>query len=170
MLDALADDVELALEAADLKVGTTPDDVAFVDDVVFVVLTFRSADDPTKICLKYGSTATADAPTRRSSVGRSRQPSSVCPSSWTISSISASIVARADGSRGRNTQPAPYSPAGGSVMPRLPRLLAEELVRHLDEDAGAVAGVHLAAARAAMQQVDEELQRLLDDGVRAHDP
>ena len=34
-------------------------------------------------------------------------------------SARASIVARADESRGRNTQPAPYSPAAGSVMPRL---------------------------------------------------
>ena len=43
---------------------------------------------------------------------------------------------------------------------RAARLLAEKLVRHLNEDAGAVAGVHLAAARAAMEQVDEQLQRL----------
>ena len=121
-----------------------------------------------KICLKYGSTAAADAPTRRSSVGRSRQPSSVCPSSWTIFSISASIVARAEGSRGRKTHPAPYSPAGGSVDAEPARFLAKERVRHLDQDAGAVAGVDLAAARTAMQQVDEHLERLPDDGVRAH--
>ena len=48
-------------------------------------------------------------------------------------------------------------------MPSRAGLLAEEPVRHLDQNAGAVAGVHLAAARAAMQQVDQQLQRLLDD-------
>ncbi len=35
-------------------------------------------------------------------------------------------------------------------------LTAEELVRHLDQDAGAVAGVRLAAAGAAMEQVDQD--------------
>ena len=70
------------------------------------------------------------------------------------------MVARADGSRGRNTHPAPYSPAGGSVDAEIARLFAEKLVRHLNEDAGAIAGVDLAAARAAMEQVDEQLQRL----------
>ena len=44
--------------------------------------------------------------------------------------------------------------------------LAEEPIRHLEEDAGAVPGVRLTPARAAMLQVDEHLQRLLHDGVR----
>ena len=39
-------------------------------------------------------------------------------------------------------------------------------MRHLHEDAGAVAGVLLAAAGAAVLQVDEDLQRLADDVVR----
>ena len=43
--------------------------------------------------------------------------------------------------------------------------LAKETVRHLHQNAGAVAGVHLATAGAAMQQVDEQLQRLADDAV-----
>ena len=46
-------------------------------------------------------------------------------------------------------------------------LLAEEAVGHLREDARAVAGIGLAAARAAVLQVDEDLQRLLHDRVRA---
>ena len=45
--------------------------------------------------------------------------------------------------------------------------LAQKRVRHLHEDAGAVAGRRLAAARAAMQQVDQDAQPLLDNGVRA---
>ena len=46
--------------------------------------------------------------------------------------------------------------------------LAQELVGNLNQDAGAVAGVHFAAARPAVQQVDENLQRLADDAVRPH--
>jgi hypothetical protein len=42
----------------------------------------------------------------------------------------------------------------------------QELVRHLHEYAGAVAGVGLAAAGAAVQKVDENLERLAHDGVR----
>ena len=41
----------------------------------------------------------------------------------------------------------------------------EELVRDLDQDAGAVAGFRIAAAGAAMRQVDEDLNALLDDVV-----
>ena len=70
------------------------------------------------------------------------------------------LARAAPASRGRNTNPAPYWRAGGSAMPRRGRLLPEELVRHLDEDAGAVAGVRLAAAGAAVQQVDQDLERL----------
>src|SRR5215475_1762400 len=46
-------------------------------------------------------------------------------------------------------------------------LAPQELVGHLKQDAGAVAGVRLAPARAAVQQVDEDLQRLAHDRVRA---
>ena len=44
--------------------------------------------------------------------------------------------------------------------------LAQKAVRHLDKDAGAVAGRRFAAARATVQEVDEDAQPLLDDGVR----
>ena len=44
--------------------------------------------------------------------------------------------------------------------------LAEELVGHLEEDAGAVAGVRLAPTGAAVQEVDQHLERLAHDGVR----
>jgi hypothetical protein len=39
-------------------------------------------------------------------------------------------------------------------------------IRHLNEDAGAVAGVFLASARSAVLQIDQDLQRLLDNVVR----
>ena len=87
---------------------------------------------------------------RRRSARRAPQPARAPPSS-----------------RGRKTRPAPYCPAGGSAMPSGAGDLAQEPVRHLNQDAGAVAGVRLAAARAAVQQVDEDLQPLLDDAVRA---
>ena len=46
-------------------------------------------------------------------------------------------------------------------------LAREKLVRNLDQDAGAVAGFRIAAAGAAMRQVDQDLDALLDDVVRA---
>ncbi len=50
---------------------------------------------------------------------------------------------------------------------RCRRTRAQERVGHLDKNACAVTGVLLASARAAMFQVDQYLQRLLDDVVRA---
>ena len=57
-------------------------------------------------------------------------------------------------------------PAGGKVKPSLAHSRREELVRDLNEDAGAVAGLRIAAARAAMRQVDQDLDALGDDVVR----
>ena len=45
-------------------------------------------------------------------------------------------------------------------------LAREELVRDLDQDAGAVAGFRIAAAGAAVGQVDQDLDALDDDVVR----
>ena len=45
-------------------------------------------------------------------------------------------------------------------------LAREELVRDLDQHAGAVAGFRIAAAGAAMRQVDQDLNALDDDVVR----
>ena len=42
----------------------------------------------------------------------------------------------------------------------------EKIMRHLQEDAGAIAGVDFAAAGAAVVEIVEYLQRLLDDRVR----
>ena len=49
----------------------------------------------------------------------------------------------------------------------LARLAAEELVRNLQQHAGAVAGARIASARAAMGQVVEHLHALAHDIVRA---
>ena len=61
--------------------------------------------------------------------------------------------------------PTPYSPSGrqGDALPG--HLLAEELVRDLDQDPGAVAGQRVGAGGAPMGEVLEDLEALLDDGV-----
>src|SRR4029453_19004558 len=51
--------------------------------------------------------------------------------------------------------------------PQAIALPPEELVRHLEEDAGAIAGIRLTPARAPMEQVHENPQRLAHDCVRA---
>ena len=48
-------------------------------------------------------------------------------------------------------------------MPNSPQLGAEKFVRHLRQNAGAVAGQRIAAAGAAMREVDQNLQPLPDD-------
>ena len=61
--------------------------------------------------------------------------------------------------------PLPYWPGSGSVMRALLGHLLEERVRHLHQHAGAVAGVDLAAAGAAMIEVLQDLDALLEDRV-----
>ena len=53
--------------------------------------------------------------------------------------------------------------AAAACTPCLRHLLAEELVRDLDQDAGAVAGQRVGADRAAVGQVLQDQQALLDD-------
>src|SRR5262249_35057693 len=50
--------------------------------------------------------------------------------------------------------------------PEIRSRLPQEAIGHLHQDAGAVAGAGLAAAGAAMEQVEQHLQALLDDAVR----
>ena len=45
-------------------------------------------------------------------------------------------------------------------------LLGNELVRYLDQNAGAVAGARIGADRAAMLEIDQDCQRVFDDPVR----
>ncbi len=46
------------------------------------------------------------------------------------------------------------------------RLPGEKFVRHLHQDAGAVAGARVGANRAAMLEIEQNRQRILDDLVR----
>src|SRR5262249_53463027 len=117
------------------------------------------------ICRITGSTERAVAPRWRSSVGTSRQPRNRWPSSTTIvwnsvDLVALEIVARQEREAGAVLRRGRQHDAEARAR------LAEELVGHLQEDAGAVAGVGLAPAGAAVKEVDEDLQRLAHDGVR----
>ncbi len=61
--------------------------------------------------------------------------------------------------------PLPYSPARGQRDARLAAHLLVERVGHLQQHAGAVAGVDLAAAGAAVVEVLQDLDGLLEDPV-----
>ena len=71
------------------------------------------------------------------------------------------------GVMGKENQAGAVAALRRQLEPEHGRLLAEERGRASDEDARAIAGVRLAAARAAVLQVDQDLQRLLHDRVRA---
>ena len=65
-----------------------------------------------------------------------------------------------------NSWPTAYSPGAGSLKPSLSAFLGEELVRDLHQDAGAVAGARIGADRAAVLEIAEDGERVLDDLVR----
>ena len=84
----------------------------------------------------------------------------------TARSSSCSQARREACSLGRKIMPTPYSPGGGSVDALRRHLGAVELVGDLDQDAGAVAHQLVGADRAAVVEVLQDLQALLDDRVR----
>src|SRR5207245_4156013 len=63
-------------------------------------------------------------------------------------------------------EPAAVLPRRRQGDPQAIALAPQELVRHLEQDAGAIAGIRLAAARAPVQEVDENLERLAHNRVR----
>jgi hypothetical protein len=114
-----------------------------------------------KMCWNTGSTATALGPTSLSSVGA---PADQLLTLFRDDAGEQGLNRLAGGGVGRqedqaDTVLAVWRQRGGGD-------LAEEFVWCLDQDAGAVAGVDLAAAGAAVTEVDQHLQRLLHDGVR----
>ena len=56
--------------------------------------------------------------------------------------------------------PTPYAPGFGNSKPSFGALAGEELVWDLDQNAGAVAGLGIASASAAMRQVEQHLNSL----------
>ena len=114
-----------------------------------------------------GSDALAVSPSMELSVGTLRAPRYTWPSACTTRANTSSILRRCVALRGMKMLPAAYMAGLGQVDARVfLRHLLEEGMRHLQQDAGAVAGVDLAAAGAAMIEVLEDLDALLDDGVR----
>ena len=63
--------------------------------------------------------------------------------------------------------PTPYAPDGGQIDAGLDANDPEKGVGHLKQDAGPVARVGLAAARAAVAQVHQHSQRVAQNLVRA---
>ncbi len=119
-----------------------------------------------KICSNRGSTATADAPSTRSSVGTS-PPAEHLLALFADDRLEqrANLLAGRFRMREKN-EPGAVAAGGRQREAEGRRHLAQKPVRHLHEDAGAVAGRRLAAAGAAMQEVDQDAQPLLDNGVR----
>ena len=72
---------------------------------------------PIKTWRMTGSIFLTDSPRPLLSLGTSRQPSRICPSSLIERSISYSQANLDAGSCGRNTMPTPYWPAAGSLIP-----------------------------------------------------
>ena len=66
-------------------------------------------------------------------------------------------------STGRKTHGHAVGARLGQLHAQLAALAGKEDVRNLNQDAGAVAGLRVAARRAAMGEVDENLEALADD-------
>ncbi len=111
-----------------------------------------------KACWTNGSLARAVAPSDALWVGTVRQPKNFWPSSTTMFSKSVSQVRRSLGSRGRKTMRHAVIAQRRQLDLVLARHLLEKAVGHLHKDAGAVAGVGLAAAGAAVVEVDQDGQ------------
>ena len=113
-----------------------------------------------KSCRTRGIAARAVSPRSLGSIGTSRQPSRSAPSTSAYFSTTRRARASAASSSGRKTSPVAYSPAGGK---REVDHRAQERVRHLDHDAGAVAGVRLRTPGAPVVQPTERAEPVGDD-------
>ena len=115
-------------------------------------------------CRNDGSASAAWRPIIELSTGTSRQPSTCSPSLAAIFSIPAMAADSCSGSCGRKAMPGRVRAGGREVeVDDGP----EEAVRHLDEDAGAVADVGLGVGGPAVVEVAEGGQAELDHPMRA---
>ncbi len=93
----------------------------------------------------------------------------VAPAENALSFRRNELVERGDGLRpallvARQKDEADRIGAGfGQIEPQRRRFLTNEPVRHLDQDAGAVAGEHVRSGRSAVAQIRQDLKALLDD-------
>ena len=118
-------------------------------------------------CRKIGSTDTALGPTAPSSVGTSRQPRTLLPFLDDDTLEERLDLGPKRGIARQEYESGAVMPLGRERDPDPRRFAAQEPIGHLNQDARAVARVRLAATGAAMEQVDEHLQRLPHDRVRA---
>ena len=151
MLDAFADDVELALEAG-LRGGVGGiEGAAGRDEQLFEARLDRDgrcADDAI--------------------VGRNEAPAEHPLPFFDDDRLKEALDLRACRLAVREKyEPRPVGAGRRQGDAERRRDFAQEAIGHLDEDAGAVPRRRFAAARAAVQQVDEDAQPLLDDRVRA---
>ena len=100
------------------------------------------------------------------SMGVSRQPSTVRPSSRDDALDDALALQAALLLHGQERHAHAILAGGRQSEAQADALARKELVRDLDENAGAVAGFRIAAAGAAVGQVDEDFDALDDDVVR----
>ena len=119
-----------------------------------------------KICSMYGCDARAMRPMASTFTGVSRQPSTVSPSSRAIRSRIPSRDQPVRRLHGQEHHAHAVFARGRQREAQLRAFAREKFVRNLDQDAGAVARLRIAAAGAAMRQVDQDLQSLCDDVVR----
>src|SRR5262249_23043942 len=144
-LDALADDVELALERQVVADGEAALDEQLTD-------------------LRLGG---AGGAADHGTVGRHGAPAQkLLPLLLDNVDNDPLAVVLVVGVGRQKDQPGPVPARPRQADAALGDLLGEEPVRHLDEDAGAVAGVGLAAAGAAVLQVFQHPDRLPNDVVR----
>ena len=72
-------------------------------------------------------------------------------------------ISRALASRGRKHMATAYWPGSGRVTPVSLAHSRNSAIGNLDQDAGAIAHQRVGAHRAAMVEIDQELQALADD-------
>ena len=134
---------------------------------------FRSRSSParppaaTSTCSTPGIEERAVSPRQPGRTGTSRHPSTETPSAPITRSTSSFARPRAGASRGRKSMPTPYVPAAGQRDAEPLRLRLEEPVRHLAEDARAVAGQLVAAHGPAVHEVLQHGDAVGHDAVRA---
>ena len=147
--DDLADDVELALE------------------LVLVLDRLGPADEDLPVHRLHGLDHLGQARV----VDRHRAPAQELQAFLADDALhTRSHCARSRSSFGMKIWPTAYSPGLRQLDARLCALFGEERVRDLDQDAGAVAHQRVGADGAAMLEVLEDLERVLDDLVRLARP
>jgi hypothetical protein len=158
--EALAGDVRRAHRVLDAPPQHV--ELALVGEVVLDRI------GPREEALPHHGLAGAGGRAEGAAVGRHRAPAQEPHALLGGDALDDLLAAPAVARAGRQEEEAgAVAPRVGQPEAGLAAGVGEEAVRHLHEDAGAVAGVLLAAAGPAVLQVQQHLDRLVDDRVRA---